>query len=397
MFNKVIIGILVFLLVLTGALGTYAFNLAEEIDTLGKQLRVSQDEIDTLGEQLIVSQKAQAAQVSILSDELVTFRGETLARINTLGDEVRGVVTELEQSVINAGKLYQEVSKSIVRISDGEKIVGSGFAFGPNGYIITPQHVVEGRVGIDIILPDGSTSAATVIGTCQHSDIAVLALEQKLTMEAITLADSAVVRVGEPVIVIGNPLELPETITSGIVSQTHRFVEVRHDLKTRWVANLIQFDAAVNFGNSGSPLLNSRGEVIGMVIARVDPKLGDGVYYAVSSNKVRRVALSLIDQGSFDYPWLGVEIANLTSETVRARKLETANGALVKKVVADSPAEAAGIKVNDVIVAIDEVTVREVAALACYLGEHKSPDEVATLALIRDGVKLELSLKVGKQ
>ena len=397
MFNKVIIGILVFLLLLTGTLCAYAFNLTEEIGALSEQLVVSQEKIDALSERLVVTQKEQAAQISALNDELATFSGETLARIDTLGDELRGVTTELEQSVINASKLYQEVSQSIVRISDGEETVGSGFAFGPDGHIVAPQHVVEGRAQIDVILPDGSTSAATIIGTCEYSDIAVLALEQSLTIEAMTVTDSATVRVGEPIIVIGNPLELPGTITSGIVSQTNRFVGVEYDAKIRWVANLIQFDAAVNFGNSGSPLLNSKGEVIGMVIARVDPKLGDGVYYAVSSNKVKRVATSLIERGSFDYPWLGVEVVNLTPETVRARDLATANGVLVKKIIADSPAEVAGIKVNDIIVAIDGMTVRGVADLTCYLGEHKSPHEVATLALIREGAEMELSLKIGKR
>ena len=405
MFNKVIIGILVFVLVITGSLCAYAFSLAEEIDALSEQLIVSQKEhtaqISAVSKehtaQISAVSMEHAAQISAVSDELATFREETLAGIGTLDDELRGVATELELSAINASKLYQEVSKGIVRISDGEKTIGSGFVFGPNGHIVIPQHLVEGRAQIDVILADGSTSAAAIIGTCEHSDIAVLKLKQRLTTEALTLADSTTVRVGEPVIVIGNPLELPRTITSGIVSQTHRFVEVKYGSKTRWVANLIQFDAAVNSGNSGSPLLNSKGEVIGMVIARVDPRLGDGVYYAVSSNKVKRVALSLIDRRSFDYPWLGAEIVDLTPEVVRARKLETVNGALVKKIIADSPAEVAGIKVNDVIVAIDEVTVREVADLTCYLGEYKSPDEVVTLALIRDGAKLELSLEIGKR
>ena len=383
MFNKLIIGILVFLLVLTGILGAYAFNLVGEIDALSQQLTVSQEQ--------------QAAQISALSDELATFRGETIARIDALDDELGSVTTGLEQSVINAGKLYEEVSKGIVRISDGEKVVGSGFVFDADGHVVTAQHVVEGQAQIDIILHDGSVSAATIIGSCEHSDIAVLTLEHELAVEAIALADSTTVRVGEPVVVIGSPLDLPGTITSGIVSQTHRFAEVRYDLTTRWVANLIQFDAAVNFGNSGGPLLNSKGEVIGMVVARVDPKLGDGVYYAVSSNKVKRVALSLIDRGFFDYPWLGIEMVNLTPEIVRTRKLGTVNGVLVKKITADSPAEAAGIKANDVMVAIDGRTVRQEADLTCYLGEYKSPDEVVTLALIRDGAELELSLKLGKR
>jgi len=404
MFNKAIIGIVVFLLVLSSALCAFAFKLAERTDALSGELSASQDEIDALTERLAVSEKAQATQISTLSDELATLRGETLASrsetltmIDTLDGELKGISTVFEQSVMNASKLYQEVSKGIVRISDGEKTVGSGFTFGPDGHIVTPAHVVKGQDQIDVILPDGRISAATVVGTCQHSDIAVLTLKETLTIEALTLADSATVTVGEPTMVIGDPFRLPGTVTSGIVSQTDRFIEVRHDSKRRWVANLIQFDAAVNFGNSGSPLLNSGGEVIGMVIARVDPKLGDGIYYAISSNKVKRVALSLIDRGYFDYPWLGLEIDDLTSEDVRDRNLETANGALVKKVLADGPAELAGVNVDDVIVAVDELAVREVADLTCYLGERKSPDEVGTLTVIRDGARLELYLKIGKR
>ncbi len=182
MFNKVIIGILVFLLVLTGTLCAYAFNLVEEIDALSEQLIVSQEKTDALSERLVVSQREQAAQISALNDELATFSGETLARIDTLGDELRGVTTELGQSVINASKLYQEVSQGIVRISDGDETLGSGFAFGPDGHIVTPQHVVEGRAQIDVVLPDGSTSVATIIGISKHSDIAVLRLPQSLTI-----------------------------------------------------------------------------------------------------------------------------------------------------------------------------------------------------------------------
>jgi len=134
-----------------------------------------------------------------------------------------------------------------------------------------------------------------------------------------------------------------------------------------------------------------------MVIARVNPDEGDGIYYAASSNKIRRVAASLIDQGSFDYPWLGVEITNLTPQTAEDRELETTNGVLIKKVFADSPAKTVGIKVDDIIVAIDGIAVRDVADLTSYLGEYKSPDEVATLELIRDTTKMELSVEIGKR
>jgi S1-C subfamily serine protease len=379
MINKVLIGVVALALVLAGAAGAYTFYL---------------------GEKLAASQKQQAAEISALRDETVALGEETQARIDTLNNELKGVALEMEQSLIDAGKLYQEVSQSIVRISDGEVVLGSGFAFDAAGHILTNQHVIEGQNPIYIITPDGHTSSATIIGACEYSDVAVLRQSlflPALTLPALTLADSTTVKVGEPVIVIGSPFDLPGTLTSGIVSQTDRFAEVKYDTETRGVANTIQFDAAVNSGNSGSPLLNSKGEVIGMVIARIDPTLGDGVYYAVSSNKVKRVALSLIERGSFDYPWLGVEIANLTPETAIARNLETVNGVLVKTVIPATPAEAGGIKVDDIIVAINGTQVRDMADLTCYLGEYASYDEEVTLTLIRDGAQIELQLTVGKR
>lgn len=424
MANKIIIGILVFLVVLCSGLGYYSYTLSQQINSLGGQLSVFQIE--------------QAARIDAISGELTTFRGETLTRISslikgldgnltrigtlenevdqtlasigTLEDrtvettakidvmegEIRGAA-EVSHIVIDANKVYQRVSQATVRISDGERTIGSGFILDSEAHVVTAHHVVENLTQIYVVLPDGRISKATNAGSCLYSDIAVLTLEDKLAIEPLTLADSASVRPGEPVATIGNPFDLTETLTTGIVSQTNRFAEIDYDLQTRWVANLIQFDAAVNFGNSGCPLLNSEGEVIGMVIARIEPNEGDGIYYAVSSNKVNRVTASLIAQGSFDYPWIGVGIANLTPQMVQTRALETTNGVLVGEILAESPASAAGIEVDDIIMAFDGISIRNVADLTSYLGEHKSPGEAATITLIRDTVKLELSLEVGQQ
>ena len=134
-----------------------------------------------------------------------------------------------------------------------------------------------------------------------------------------------------------------------------------------------------------------------MVVARIDPTSGDGVYWAISSNKVKRVASSIIERGSFDYPWLGVEIADLIPETAIARNLETVNGALVKTVIPANPAEAAGVRVDDIIVAINGTQVWDIADFTCYLGEHVSYGDEVTLTLIRDGAQIELPLTVGKR
>jgi S1-C subfamily serine protease len=379
MFNKVLIGIVALALILAGAAGAYTFYL---------------------GKQLAASQEQQAAEISALHDETVAQGKETQARIDALDNELKGVTLEMEQSFIDAGKLYQEVSQGIVSISNGEKILGTGFAFDAQGHILTPEHVIEGQNAIYITTADGHTGLAMTVGTCEYSDVAVL--KQRLflpvlNVPALTMADSSAIKVGESVIVIGNPFDLPWTLTSGIVSHTDRFTEIKYSSGSRGVANIIQFDAAINSGNSGSPLINAKGEVIGMVVARIDPQQGDGVYYAISSNKVMRVARSLIARGSFDYPWLGVEITNLTPETAIARNLETVNGALVKTVTPMAPAASAGVRVDDIIVEINGTPVRDMADLTCYLGEHVSYGDEVTLTLMRDGTKIELPLTVSKR
>ena len=419
MTNKVVIGILIFLVVLSGGLCAYSYTLGQQIKALSVQLGVYQkeqsaqigavsDRVTTIRREALVRIDTLDGEMATLEDGIATLAGEigtledemdgTLIKVGTLEHEMRDIATELPQSVINADRVYQRVRNAVVRVSDGERTIGSGFMIDTAGHVVTAHHVVERLSTIYVVLSDGRSSKATVAGSCEYSDIAVLTLDDKrLVVESPTLADSVMVRIGEPVVTVGSPFELTETLTSGIVSQTGRFAEIRYGLRTRWVANLIQFDAAVNFGNSGGPLLNSKGEVIGMVIARVDPNEGDGIYYAVSSNKVKRVATSLIDQGFFDYPWLGVEIANLTPEIMQDRVLETTNGVLVNRVLPDSPARVSGIKVDDIIVAIDAVAVRDVGDLNSYLGEHKSPDELVSLTLIRNTTKLEVSLRIGKR
>jgi S1-C subfamily serine protease len=351
--DNAVIGVLVLALVLASAAGAYAFYL---------------------GEKLAASQKQQAAEISALRDEM-------------------------GQSSINASKLYQQASPSIVRISNGE-VTGSGFVFDAAGHILTNEHVIEGDKPIYIITADGRALAATIIGSDKYSDIAVLRptlYMPALNPPALTLVDSNTVKAGDPVIVIGNPPNLPWSLTSGIISHTGRTVEIQYTSGSRAVANIIQFDAAINFGDSGGPLLNAKGEVIGMVVARIDPQQGDGVYYAVSSNKLKRVASSLIERGSFDYPWLGVELTDLTPLTVATRNLATINGVLVKMVLPAEPAATAGVRADDIITAINGTEVKDTADLTCYLGEYTSYGDEVTLALIRDGRPIELTLTAGKR
>jgi S1-C subfamily serine protease len=432
MVNKVIIGILVLLVLFTGGIGYYSYTLNQQIDELSERLTAFDTE--------------QAARIETLSDELTGLRtetlsklgalegqiGDTLADIDTLEGEIGAIeeqiadmekeissaasdfdilderlseainefsdtVNELSGAVMDTGEVYEKVSQATVRINNGQITAGSGFILDTEGHVVTAHHVIDGLSPIYVIMHDGMMSKATVVGSCEVSDVAVLQLEKNPDIEPPPLADSSQIKIGELVVAIGSPLELRDTLTAGIISQLNRTTEIQYNEESRWVPNLLQFDAAVNFGNSGCPLANADGEIIGIVVARIDPIEGDGIYYAVSSNKARRVIAAIIDHGFFDYPWVGVGIAEITPQVMQDMGLETVNGVLVSGVFSGSPAEAADIKGNDIIISINGIPVRDSADLTSYLGEFVSPGDVITIGIRRGTAEIELSLEVGKR
>ena len=357
MTNKILVGLLVILVIFSGLLGYYSHNLSKEVDVLGERLTTIQEELAAFREEStsrsgamakdIIGTSARvsgleleidgaATRLGTLDDKLgdslariATLEGDlsdTLASVGSLDDEIKDVAGRIAEATISADSIYQGASQSVVRISNGEQVVGSGFIIDTDAHVLTAYHVIENLTGINAILPDGSFSSAAIVGTCKRSDIAVLLLEKTPAAGPLTFADSDSVKIGEPVVAIGNPFDLAETVTSGIVSQLNRLAEIDFSAETRGVGNLIQFDAPVNFGNSGCPVLNSRGDVIGMAIARIDPLDGDGICYAISSNKLEKVTAALIEYGSFDYPWVGISITDITPQFAQARNLETING-----------------------------------------------------------------------
>lgn len=401
--NKIIIGILVFLLVASGGVGFYLFDLNKQIGTLSDELTTFRgetgDQISAQSDELTTLRGETATQIGTLSDELTIFRGETGDQISSLGDDLttfrgetasqigtlRNEVTTLP--VINVSELYEKIKESVVEVFVEKEMLGSGFVFDADGHIITNYHVVEEATEIDVVLYDGTIFEVSVIGSSKLNDIAVLKLEEELGLEPLKLADSDDVATGDPVMVIGNPFGLTRTVASGIINQEARFLIP--GLENYMVANLIQYSAASYPGNSGGPLLNSRGEVIGLVTARF--LVAEEINYAVSSNKVSRVARSIIDNGSFDNPTLpGTwELKNLTVEEARVKKLETTGGVSVTEADATSIFEA-----DDIIVAIDGLTVRSGADLFNYLGEHKSPGDTVTLTVIRREAELQISIEL---
>lgn len=424
MANKVVIGILIFLVIIAGGIGYFSYYLYQQVDLLNEQLAVFENEqsdrIRALGDKFseelqtdLGTLEKQVSEIPKDIDALDRELGAAQAGISGLKEEINTVASQFDtldvrigeaeasisSTIINTSEIYDRVIEATVRITDGQSLIGSGYIMNIEGNVITAHHVIEGLSPIFVMMYDGRISRATVVGSCSFSDVAVLRLHDNPAIEPPPFGDSGLIRIGEPVVAIGSPgesgdpldLGLRDTITSGIISHVNRFVDV--DGKT--IPNLLQFDAAVNFGNSGCALVNAGGEVIGLVIARIDPIAGDGIYWAVAGNKVIRVAESILSTGSFNYPWVGVGISDLTPEFVEAEFLDTYNGTRVGEVFSGGPAEAAGILTGDIIVSTDGVPVRDSADLTSYLGEFKSPGDQMTIEVIRQGEIIELLVEIG--
>jgi len=417
MINKVVIGILVILLVLMGGLGAYSYILNRQLDDLGQHITLFQTQqttnFNSINDELSSFRRNTLDTLDIVregidnnKDKIISVSEEinlldvrvdrNLSKINSIRTDLNNISDELSLSMLNASDIYQEARQSVVRITDGDVVIGSGFFASDDGYILTASHVIEGLDTIGVVLADGSLLSATVKGDSPRSDIAVLTVSNASIDNFNELADSSSVLVGQPVITIGSPFNLAESLTYGVVSQLDRYIVIGSDSDAVGVANLIQFDAPVNPGNSGCPLFNSTGEVVGMVIAGVRPEEGGGIYYAVSSNKLSRVANSLIINGSFDYPWVGIEPTELTPQEAIDRGLDSINGLLVSGVVPGGPADDARIKVNDIIIAIDGNEIKTIDDLTSYIGEKKSPGQAAIVTVLREGARLNLTIEIGK-
>ena len=335
-----------------------------------------------------------SAAATRLSDAEQAIGGVS-SNLTALDKRVAGAesgISGLSSSLIDTVSIYRQAVKATVRITDGQSL-GSGFIYDVNRHIITAYHVVNGLSPIYVMMYDGRVSQANVIGFCPYSDIAVLKVDTIPSAGPLPMADSSQIHIGESVIAIGSPFSLDnrDSATLGVISQLNRFVDVENVYK----ANFIQFDAAVNPGNSGGPLLNSDGKVIGIVDARIAATEGDGISWAISSNKAKRVADSIIATGSFAYPWIGTGISDITPQNVKDKGLDTANGVIVGSVTDGGPASAAGIQTGDIIISMDDIPMRNIADLTSYLGEFKSPGDTAVLEVIRGSSKLKLTVTVG--
>jgi len=264
---------------------------------------------------------------------------------------------------------------------------GSGFIIDPKGLILTNNHVVEDAVSITIRLDDGRTFSGEVVGRDPLTDVALVRLKEKVEgLPTVKLGDSNALRVGDWVVAIGNPFGLASSVSLGIVSARAR------EIGASQYDEFLQTDAAINPGNSGGPLFNMQGEVVGINTAIVGG--GSGIGFAVPSSLISSLLPQLEKEGSVTRAWLGVGIQNLTRDLASALNLPVDKGAILSQVMPSSPAAKAGLKQDDVVVAIDGRTVTSSGELTRTVA-LKRPGSTSTLTLYRDGKKMDVKVELG--
>jgi S1-C subfamily serine protease len=287
---------------------------------------------------------------------------------------------------------------------------GSGFVIDGKGYILTNFHVVQGAQTIDVVLGDQSRYTAKFIGADQRNDVALLKVEPKgKPLMALSLGDSAALQVGQKVLAIGNPFGFQSTLTTGVVSALGRTVQTS---QTTFIDQAIQTDAAINRGNSGGPLINSHGEVIGINSAIYTPSgTTAGIGFAIPINTAKRIAHDLITDGRVHQAFLGVETIPINESFAEALGLPAQEGLLVQTTTRGGPAAEAGIRGGDrvaqagmrrfyvggdVLTAIDGQKIANRVDVDLMLNK-KRPGEEVTITLFRGGKKMDLKVKLGER
>ncbi|MEP3442023.1 MAG: Do family serine endopeptidase [Sulfitobacter sp.] len=267
--------------------------------------------------------------------------------------------------------------------------LGSGFIISNEGQIVTNSHVVENAQLVEITLADGRKFDAEVVGSDPATDIALLSIKADVDLPFVSFGDSDQMRAGDEVVAVGNPFGLSSTVTSGIISAMAR------DIHAGPYDEFIQTDAAINRGNSGGPLFNNAGEVIGVNTAIISPGGGSvGIGFAVPSDLVRDVVADLSDDGTVTRGWLGVSIRPMSDEVAQVLGYTQSKGAVIDGVSKDSPADKGGLQRGDIVLRFDQTEISDLRDLTRAVAS-KAPEDTATVTVLRRGKELALEITIG--
>lgn len=344
----------------------------------------------------------------------------TVQVLPTLSTELQPIDLVLQEDRLMA--IYEQYSPGVVSIRTSTS-QGSGWVFDGEGHIVTNNHVVEGETRVEIDFASGYKTYGDVIGVDPYSDLAVIKVDAPASeLFPLPMGDSDTLRVGQTVVAIGNPFGLSGTMTTGIISALGRALPSGSAAPGGGYfssGDIIQTDAALNPGNSGGPLLNLSGEVIGISSAIRTTSYTDsgeptnmGIGFAISINTVKRIVPALIESGGYEYPYLGLSASDdITLAMIELLDLPRTTGAYVTSVIPDGPAEKAGIRAGDqpittpgyeglfsggdLIIAADGEEIRLFDDLLGYLLLHKTPGDTITLTILRAGEELEIDVVLG--
>ncbi len=292
-------------------------------------------------------------------------------------------VVHIKTEIVSKGNSYYDFFGSLLeQIYGGQMQVpnnvsigyGSGVVISPDGYIVTNNHVVEGASKIEVTFNDKHKRTATIIGNDPSTDLALIKVDAN-DLEYLTFADSDKVRVGEWVLAVGNPFNLASTVTAGIVSAKARNINILGDGST--IESFIQTDAAINPGNSGGALVNMDGKLVG-INAAIASRTGsyEGYSFAIPSNIVKKVIEDFLQYGAIQRAYLGVSIAEITEEFAKAKGIEVTSGVYVLETSENGGAKSAGIKKDDIILSINNISVNSNSQLIGVVGQYRPGDKV---------------------
>lgn len=342
--------------------------------TTEQQKTVSPEELKKYTKNAAQTQDAFVGVHNSVKDSIVNIRTKKTVTVNT----------------------YNPLEELLYGRSGGQEkresgSLGSGFVVSKDGYVVTNNHVIDGADEIYVKFSNGHEYRTKLVGTSPEVDIAVLKIDSNETFKPLEFANSDQVQIGQWSIAFGNPLGLNDSMTVGIVSAAGR-----SSLGIEEIENFIQTDAAINQGNSGGPLIDITGKVIGVNTAIYSQSGGSvGIGFAIPANLVTTVKDSIIATGKFEKPYIGIYLGNLDADKVKALNLKSSNGVFIAGTVPNGPAAAAGITKNDIITAVDG---KEVNSAGAFVGEiaAKKVGQSVKLTISRNGKTSEVSVTLAK-
>ena len=369
---------------------------------------------------LVIAVAGFSALTGALAGGAVVYRALQQGSVN-LPDSVQGILpagnTDPDQTLmLNTTDIETSITQSVEKVgpavvtvvgtipgqltifgTTGDQTVsGTGFFITEAGYIITNNHVVEGTEEVTIILSDGTEQTATIVGTDIYSDIAVLKTDGNVPAVA-KLGNSDVLKPGESVIAIGSPLgNFKNTVTVGVVSATGRSIDTGNGYQ---IEDLVQTDAAINHGNSGGPLVNLAGEVIGvntLVVRNTNSgDVAEGLGFAIPINTAQAVAGQIIEKGYFARPYMGISFQPINPSIAARYNLPAEWGVYITRVVENSPASQAGLQEGDIITRLGDIPIDETHSYVNALFEYKPGDRVA-LEVVRGNDTMQVDITLGE-